>query len=481
MSKKYTEILDDISCAIGNTPIVRLNRLPLEAGIKCEIQAKCEFLNPGGSVKDRIGQAMFLGAEKDGLIKPGDNVIEGTSGNTGVGIALMTAAKGYTCTIVMPEKMSDEKANVLKGLGANIIRTRTSARYFDKDSHISIAKGLGDGENAFCLDQYNNDNNWKAHYEKTGQEIVDCVGGKLDYIFAGVGTGGTITGISKKVKETMPDCKIVGCDPYGSILADPENPDEQLAMPGNLIEGIGYDFVPYNCMRDCVDEWVKTDDAGSYVCARGLMRQEGLLVGGTSGSSLAGCFKYIKENGLEDRSDLRFLVMLPDNIRNYMTKHLSEEWLVKKGFKDAEDFLDTEHPLYGKTAELCNLKAIPHYDDRLTVGDALDCFKKGDKLIPLIESGKVKGILTEDTLLESICKKKLTILSSASNAITAEFVKLPFDTDLSIVYRLLSKNTRVLLERMDGNGERKGIYAITLDEIINIFRNKMKEDLLINF
>jgi len=424
---------------------------------------------------------MFNQAVADGLIKPGDTIIEGTSGNTGVGIALMSSAKGYNCTIVMPEKMSDEKANVLKGLGANLIRTRTSARFFDADSHIEIAKKLGAEDNAMCLDQYNNDFNWKAHYMHTGQEIVDCVGGKLDYVFAGVGTGGTITGISKKVKEHIADCKVIGVDPYGSLLADPENGDEQLAMPSYQIEGIGYDFVPYNCMRECVDEWVKIDDNASYECARGLMREEGLLVGGTSGSSLAGCFKYIKENGLENRSDLRFLCVLPDNIRNYMTKHLSDEWLVKKGFKDAAMFEDSKHPLHGKTAGMCNLRAIPHYDDRLTVGDALDLFKSGEKLIPLIESGKVKGILTEDTLLENIVGKKLSILSSAGKAVTSDFMLLPFDTDLSIVHRLLSKNTSVLLEKLDAEGQRKGLFAVTLDQIVNIFRTQMKEQLLISF
>lgn len=420
---------------------------------------------------------------KEGVLKEGDTIIEGTSGNTGVGLALMAASKGYPCTIVMPEKMSDEKVNVLKGLGAKIIRTRTEARFFDEDSHIQTANRISRelGDKGMVMDQYNNDNNWGTHYKNTGQEIVDVVGDKLDYVVAGVGTGGTITGISRKVKETFPNCKMIGVDPVGSILADPENPDEQLNMPSYQVEGIGYDFVPYNCMREHIDHWVKCEDQSSFDNARSLMKNEGMLCGGTSGANLAGCFKYIKDNNLQDRADLRFLVVLPDNIRNYMTKHLSDEWLVKKGYRDPSMFEDVSHPLYGKTAELCNLKSIPHYDDRLTVGDALDCFKNGDKMIPLIESGNVKGILTEDTLLASVVSKKLTILSSASKALTKDFMKLPFDTDLSIVHRLLSKNSCVLLEKMGFDGERKGIYAITLDEIVNIFRNQMKEQLLINF
>jgi cystathionine beta-synthase len=201
---------------------------------------------------------MFDGAVKDGALKVGDTIIEGTSGNTGVGLAMVAASKGYPCTIVMPEKMSDEKVNVLKGLGAKTIRTRTEARFFDEDSHIQTANRISRemGDKGMVMDQYNNDNNWNTHYKNTGQEIIDVVGDKLDYVVAGVGTGGTITGISKKVKETFPNCKVIGVDPVGSILADPANPDEQLAMPSYQVEGIGYDFVPYNCMREHIDEWV---------------------------------------------------------------------------------------------------------------------------------------------------------------------------------------------------------------------------------
>jgi len=223
------------------------------------------------------------------------------------------------------------------------------------------------------------------------------VGGKLDYVVAGVGTGGTITGISKKVKEQIPNVQTIGCDPYGSILADPDHPETQAGMPSYKIEGIGYDFVPKNCERDQVDHWQKIGDKESYKLARMLIKEEGLLCGGSSGSNLAGCFNFIREQGLQDRADLRFVVMMPDSIRNYMSKHLSEEWCVKNGFMDPSEFYVEKHPLNGKTAECLGLRPIPHYDDRLTVGDALDCFKNGDKIVPLIESGKVKGVLTEDT------------------------------------------------------------------------------------
>lgn len=483
MQVGYTKICDNVGDAIGNTPLVRLNKVPKQNGIKCEILLKCEFLNPGGSVKDRIGKNMILKGEADGRLKPGMTILEASSGNAGIGIAMLAASKGYPCLITMPMKMSDEKVNVLKGLGAEIVRTRTEAASSDPDSHIETCKLIRDqrAPDAIILDQYNNDANWQAHYEFTGQEILDCVDGKLDYCFVGTGTGGTITGISKKVKEVIPDCKMIGCDPYGSILADPEHPETQNAMPSYKVEGIGYDFVPYNCMRDHVDDWVKVEDKSAFPLARQLMKDEGLMVGGTSGSNLAGCFKYIKENNLQDDENLRFVVIAPDNVRNYMTKHLSDEWMVKGGFKDHQDFYDEKHPLAGKTAEMCDLKDIPYYDDRLTVGDALDCFKKGDTVIPLIENGTIKGVLYEDTLLQAIVDKRLTVLSSASRATTKDFCALPYDTDLSIIHRMLGKNPSILLQKTDMDSGKKLTFAITMHNIVEIFRNKMKEQLLISY
>ena len=482
MEGGYKQVLTDISQAIGNTPLVRLNRVPEMEGIKCEILIKCEFLNPGGSVKDRIGKSMVESAETDGTLKKGDTILEASSGNAGIGIALLAACKGYNCLITMPMKMSEEKVNVLHGLGASTIRTRTSAVFSDPDSHIETCKKIRDTrENHVILDQYNNDKNWQAHYNGTGAEIVECVDGKLDYIVVGTGTGGTMTGVAKKVKETLPDVKIVGVDPYGSILADPEHPETQDNMPSYAVEGIGYDFVPKNCEREHVDEWVKVEDKDSFRLAKMILKYEGMMCGGTTGSNLSGCFKYIRDNDLQDNENLRFVVIAPDNIRNYMSKHLSDEWCVKKNFIDHEIFYDANHPLCGKTAEICDLKDIPYYDDRLTVGDALDIFKRGETIIPLIENGQTKGVLLEDTLLEAIVKKRLSVLSSASNAITKDFCTLPYNTDLSIVHRMLTKNPSILLEKRDEDSNKRHLYSITMHDIVNIFRNKMKEQLLISY
>jgi len=221
------KIMPNILCKIGNTPLVRLNVIPREYGIKCEVLVKCEFFNAGGSVKDRIGYRMVVDAERDGKIKPGDTLIEPTSGNTGIGIALAAAVKGYKCIIVMPEKMSSEKVNVLRALGAEIVRTPNAAGFDSPESHIGVAQRLNhEMKNSIILDQYRNPSNPLAHYDGTAEEIIYQCDGQVDMIVSSAGTGGTITGLSRKLKEKVPGIQIVGVDPCGSILAEPPSLNE---------------------------------------------------------------------------------------------------------------------------------------------------------------------------------------------------------------------------------------------------------------
>ena len=315
-------IHDNILTTIGNTPVVRMNQIGNE--LECELFSKCEFLNPGGSIKDRIGWKMVEDAEQSGRIKPGDTLIEPTSGNTGQGIALAAAVKGYECIITLPEKMSKEKQIALEALGAKIIRTPTEASFDSPDSHIGVAKKLQEEiPNSHILDQYANPSNPEAHYDGTAQEILDVFGKDLHMVVMGVGTGGTITGVAKRLKEEIPDIVIVGADPVGSILGGGTEVEPY------LIEGIGYDFFPEVLDNNLVDEYVKTEDEESFIMARRLIKEEGFLCGGSCGSAMVAALKSAKHLD----KDKKCLVVLPDSIRNYMTKFPNDQWMKDQGFK----------------------------------------------------------------------------------------------------------------------------------------------------
>jgi len=318
-------ILDNILKTIGNTPIVKLNKIGKD--LNCNLYGKCEFFNPGGSVKDRIGAYMIDEAEKEGKIKPGDTLIEPTSGNTGIGLALAAAVKGYKMIITMPEKMSKEKEVVLKALGAKIVRTPTEAAWDSPKSHIGIAKKLNkEIPDSHILDQYGNENNPLAHYEFTANEIIETFNNDLSMLVAGVGTGGTITGIAKKLKEKNPDIKIVGVDPYGSILGGGSE------IYPYKVEGIGYDFFPDVLDNNLIDEYVKINDKDSFIVARKLISEEGLLVGGSSGGAVWAALRAaetLKENQ-------NCLVILPDSIRNYISKFVDTDWMIENNFIESE-------------------------------------------------------------------------------------------------------------------------------------------------
>ena len=316
---KYNNILD----TVGNTPMVKLNKIG--SNLECNLYAKCEFFNPGGSVKDRIGRNMIEHAEKNGIIKPGDTLIEPTSGNTGIGLALCAAVKGYKMIITMPEKMSKEKEVTLKALGATIVRTPTEAAWDNPSSHIEVAKKMQkEIPNSHILDQYSNISNPDAHYDFTAQEILDDMDYKIDMLVAGVGTGGTITGIAKKLKEKLPDIKIIGVDPHGSILGGGDE------IYPYKVEGIGYDFFPDVLDNSLIDQYIKIHDKESFLMAKRLIKEEGLLVGGSSGGATWASLQVAKKLNKNQNC----VVVLPDSIRNYLTKFVDEGWMIENKYND---------------------------------------------------------------------------------------------------------------------------------------------------
>ena len=319
-------IYDNILEVVGNTPIVRLNRVGKETGV--ELYAKCEFLSPAGSVKDRIAVRMIEELEKKGKIGPNTTLIEPTSGNTGAGMAMVAAVKGYRMIITLPEKMSQEKQVVMEALGAELIRTPTEAPHDSPESLLGVAKRLNEEiEDSIIPDQYKNPDNPLAHYYGTAAEIWEDFGDSLDLLVIGAGTGGTIAGVAKYFKEKNPKIKIVGIDPEGSILG---GRDEVFTYH---VEGIGYDFVPEVLEYDHIDEWIYSNDQDGFAMARRLIREEGLLVGGSSGWAVCGLLEALKNTpGVR-----KALTILPDSIRNYLTKFVNDDWMREHGFLEEED------------------------------------------------------------------------------------------------------------------------------------------------
>eukprot|EP01121_Diplochlamys_sp_Union-15-3_P001805 TRINITY_DN1156_c0_g1_i1.p1 TRINITY_DN1156_c0_g1~~TRINITY_DN1156_c0_g1_i1.p1 ORF type:complete len:533 (-),score=118.29 TRINITY_DN1156_c0_g1_i1:52-1602(-) len=439
------KICNSILDHIGRTPLVRINKVTKSLGIKCEILAKCEFFNAGGSVKDRIGKRMVEDAEKSGRIKPGDTLIEPTSGNTGIGLALAAAIKGYKMIITLPEKMSTEKVDVLKALGASIIRTPTEAAWDSPESHIGVAKRINQEiTNSHILDQYKNPSNPLAHYDTTAEELIYQTDGKIDYIVISAGTGGTVTGLARKLKEKIPNIQIVGVDPEGSILAQPDNLNS--GIYSYKVEGIGYDFIPTVLERSLVDKWVKSNDIESFKIARRLIKEEGLLCGGSSGSAMAAAIKVAKD--LPEGK--RVVVILPDSVRNYMSKFLSDDWMIDNGFlehkpEDAKDQLWWS----GKTVSDLSLAVPVTISSKLSVQEAIDIMKsQGFDQLPVVDDfNNVLGMVTEGNLMSQIVQKRIKTndLCNNTNVLYKKFREVSNKTTLSELSRIFDKEPFALV------------------------------------
>lgn len=451
--QKKNKILKSILEHIGNTPLVQINTITESEGIACQVLAKCEFFNAGGSVKDRIGRQMIEDAERAGRIKKGDILIEPTSGNTGIGLALAAALKGYRMIITLPEKMSQEKVDVLKALGAEIIRTPTEAAFDSPDSHIGVAKRLNkELKNSHILDQYSNPSNPMAHYLNTGPELFEQCEGKIDYVVMSAGTGGTLTGTARFLKEKIPGVKIVGVDPKGSILAQPDNLNGQVT--GYKVEGIGYDFIPRVLDRSLVDYWVKTEDKQSFVMARRLIREEGLLAGGSCGATMWAAIQFCKEQKLG--ADKRVVVLLADSIRNYMSKHLNDDWMKENGFYEADTKAETPWWADDKVRNL-TLTVPVCVRPEVNCREVLKILKKnGFDQMPVVGSnGEVSGMVTVGNLSSLMLKGRVRNEDPVSKAVYKQFKKVTPETTLAELSRYFNKDHFALVQtsQMNFRGE----------------------------
>ncbi|KAF2881622.1 hypothetical protein ILUMI_24565 [Ignelater luminosus] len=475
------KIMPNVLHVIGNTPLIRLNHIPQSEGIKCEILAKCEFFNPGGSVKDRIGYRMVEDAEKKGLIKPGFTIIEPTSGNTGIGLAMASAVKGYRCIIVMPEKMSNEKVDVLRALGAEIIRTPTAAAFDSPEGLIAVSQKLQKQiPNSIVLDQYRNAGNPLAHYDSTAAEIYEQCEGKIDMAIIGAGTGGTVTGIGRRLKELCPNCIIVGMDPEGSILAEPESLNKT-DVTFYEVEGVGYDFIPTVLDRSVVDKWIKVNDQEALPMARRLIKEEGLLCGGSSGAAMI-CALKASGNLKEGQ---RCVVLLPDGIRNYMTKFVSDHWMEARNFipsvntqghwwwNEKVATLDLQTPLIVSSSETCS--------------HALMIMKKqGYDQLPVVDENNIlMGMATMTNLMTMLVSSKVKPNDPISKAISKQFRKVTPETNLGLVSRILEKDSFVLViqdqKQVSGgsstNNEEKIVGIVSIIDLLHYITNNNENDM----
>ncbi len=431
------QVKNSILEAVGGTPLVRMNRIG--QGLRAQLLGKVEYMNPGGSVKDRVAVRMIEEAEREGLLAPGGVIVEATAGNTGVGLALAAAVKGYRCICVLPDKMSEDKISLLRAYGAEVVITPSAVPPDSPESYNSVADRISrEIPGAYRPNQFANPNNPRSHYETTGPEIWRDSGGNVDILVAGMGTGGTISGTAKFLKEKNPKLVVVGADPEGSILSG-DSPHSY------KVEGIGEDFIPRTFDRQIVDEMVRVSDRDSFNTARRLAREEGLLVGGSAGTAMAAALAYARR--LTEQKTI--VVILPDTGRNYLSKIFSDKWMQENGYWQGS--VQTAAAVRDVLDSKKELPAIVSVSPEDTLQSAIDLFHRFKiSQLPVLDGKRSVGSLQEATLLALVFDGVNPANQRVGGVMGKPLATVDLATDISEAYRLLLAGSNALIASENG-------------------------------
>jgi cystathionine beta-synthase len=450
-------IFNNIVETIGNTPVVRLNKV--FKGIPGTFLAKVEYFNPGNSTKDRMALKMVEDAEKAGLLKPGGTIIEGTSGNTGMGLALTAVAKGYKCVFTMADKQSQEKINILKAVGAEVIVCPTNVSPEDPRSYYSVARKLSrEIPNSIYPNQYDNLSNTRAHYETTGPEIWKQTEGTVTHYVATVGTGGSMCGTAKFLKEQNPDLVTVGIDTYGSVFKKYKETglfDENEIYP-YLTEGFGEDILPKNVDFDMIDHFIKVTDKDGAIMARKLSREEGLFVGWSSGSAVHGAIEYAREKFTKD--DV-MVILLPDHGTRYLAKVYNDQWMKDHGFLEARAFGTARDIIMQRNGKdsLHTVNRSAKVSDAITVLN-----REGIDQIPVVENSQFVGSISSSTLLEKIIQDPQLQNKQVGDVMDKPMLFVAPDSTLDVLSSLLNKDNKAVLVR----DPQEKVHIITQHDVL---------------